>query len=91
VSNDKWVATTQSMRVFDFNHTKFIFSSTLIQIKPIIIEEYYFNILIPGKVILDYIFNDPVVLRFMSFCINSHRNNSCISCGCQWARSFKNG
>jgi hypothetical protein len=54
------------------------------------IEEHYFNILIPGKVILDYVFNNLVVLIFVS-CINGPRNNSCISCGHQQARSFKNG
>jgi hypothetical protein len=40
-----------------------------------------FKILIPDKVILDYIFNDAVVLRYLSLCINDPRNNSCISCG----------
>jgi hypothetical protein len=63
----------------------------LIQIKPITIEEHCFKILIPDKVILDYVFNDPIVLRFMSFYINDSRNNSCISCGSQQVRSFKNG
>jgi hypothetical protein len=53
----------------------------MIGIKPITIEEHYFKILIPDKVILNYIFNDPVVLRFVSFYINGPRNNSCISCG----------
>jgi hypothetical protein len=42
VSKDKWVATTQPMLVFDFNHTKFVFSSTMIGIKPITIEEHCF-------------------------------------------------
>jgi hypothetical protein len=50
-------------------------------IKPIIVKEHYFHILIPSKVILDYVFNDPIVLRFMIICINDPRNNSCISCG----------
>jgi hypothetical protein len=79
------------MRVFDFNHTKFVFSSTMIGIKPITIEEHCFQILIPGNVILDFVFNDLVVHRFMSFYINSPRNNSCISYGRQRVRSFKNG
>jgi hypothetical protein len=35
---------------------------TMIGIKPITIEEHCFKILILGKVILDYVFNDPVVL-----------------------------
>jgi hypothetical protein len=51
VSKDKWVTTTQPIHVFDFNHAKFIFSSTKIGIKPISIEEHCFKILIPGKVI----------------------------------------
>jgi hypothetical protein len=68
------------MLVFDFNYTKLVFSSTKIGIKPITIEEYYFRILIPCKVILDYVINDLIELRFMSFCINGPRNNSCISC-----------
>jgi hypothetical protein len=69
------------MRVFNFNHTKLVFSSTMIGIKPITIEEHYFKILIPGKVTLNYVFNDHVVLRFVSLCINDPCNNSCISCG----------
>jgi hypothetical protein len=81
VSKDKWVATMQSMRVFDFNHTKIVFSSTMIGFKPITVEEHYFHILIPNKAILDYVLSDPVVLRFMTVCINDPRNNSCISCG----------
>jgi hypothetical protein len=43
----------------------------MIGIKSITIKEHYFKILIPGKVILDYVFNDPIVRRFMSFCINA--------------------
>jgi hypothetical protein len=77
--------------MFDFKHTKFIFSSTMVGIKPITIEEHCFKILIPSKVILNYVFNDLIVLRFMSFCINSPRNNSCISCGRQQTRSLNNG
>jgi hypothetical protein len=91
VSKDKWITTMQLMRVFDFNHTKSVFPSTMIGIKPIAIEEHCFDILIPDKVILDYIFNDTVVLRFVSFCINNPSNNTCISCGRQQVRSFKNG
>jgi hypothetical protein len=45
----------------------------MIGIKPITIEEHCFKILIPEKVILDYVFNDLVVFRFMSFCINGPR------------------
>jgi hypothetical protein len=82
VSKDKWVTTTKPMRLFDFNHTKFVFSSTMIGIKPITIKEHCLKILIPGKVILDYVFNDAIILRFVSFCINGPRNNSCISCAC---------
>jgi hypothetical protein len=89
VSKDKWDATTQPMRVFNFNHTKLVFSCTMIGIKPITIKEHYFKILIPDKVILNYVFNDLVVFSFVSLCINDPRNNSCISCGRQWARSFK--
>jgi hypothetical protein len=63
----------------------------MIGIKPITIEEHYFKILIPSKVILDYVFNDPIVPRFMSFWIKNARNNSCISYGHQRTRSFKNG
>jgi hypothetical protein len=44
---------------FDFNHTNLVFSSTMIGIKPITIEEHYFKIIIYGKVILNYVFNDP--------------------------------
>jgi hypothetical protein len=91
VRNDKWVATKQLMCVFDFNHTKLVFSSIMIGIKPITIEEHCFKIIIPDKVILDYIFNDPVVHRFVSLCINDPCNNSCIGCGRQRARSFKDG
>jgi hypothetical protein len=47
----------------------------MIEIKPITIEEHCFKILIPDKVILDYVFNDPVVLRFISLCINGPHNN----------------
>jgi hypothetical protein len=90
VSKDKWVRTTQLVHVFDFNHAIFSFSSTMIGIKLITIEEHYFKILIPNIVILDCVFNDPVVLRFVSFCINDPHNNSCISSGYQRARSFKN-
>jgi hypothetical protein len=63
------------MRVFVFNHTTLVFSSTMIEIKPITIEEHCFKIFIPSKVILDYVFNDPVVLRFISLCINGPHNN----------------
>jgi hypothetical protein len=63
----------------------------MLEIKPITIEQHYFKILIPDKVILDYVFNDPMVLRFVIFCINNPHNNSCISCSHQRARSFKNG
>jgi hypothetical protein len=90
VSKDKWVATTQPIRVFDFNHFKFVFSSTMIGIKPITIKEDNFKLFISDKSILDYVFNDPVILSFISLCINGPRNNSCISCGCQRARSIKN-
>jgi hypothetical protein len=45
----------------------------MIGIKPITIEEHCFKILITDKVILDYVFNDLVVLRFMSFYINGPR------------------
>jgi hypothetical protein len=44
--------------------------------KPITIEEDCFELLIPGKVVLDYIFNDSIVLSFMSFFINNPRNHS---------------
>jgi hypothetical protein len=64
------------MHMFDFNHTKLVFSSNMIGIKPITIDEHFFKILIPGKVILDYVFNDPIVLRFESLCINDPHNNS---------------
>jgi hypothetical protein len=37
--NDKWVATTELIHVFDFNHTKFVLSSTMIGIKLITIIE----------------------------------------------------
>jgi hypothetical protein len=79
------------MYMLDFNHTKFVFSSTMIGIKPITIKEHCFKILIPGKVIVNYVFNDPVLLRFMSFYINNPRNNSYISCVHRRVRSFKNG
>jgi hypothetical protein len=82
VSKDKWVATTQSTHVFDFNHSKIVFVSTRIGIEPITIQEHCFQILIPGKPVLDYVFNDPIELRFMIVRINGSRNNSCISCGC---------
>jgi hypothetical protein len=82
MSKDTWVTTMQPMHVFDINHTKFVFSSTMIGIKLITIEEHYFKILIPDKVILNYVFNNPVVLSFVSFCINNPRNNSYINCGC---------
>jgi hypothetical protein len=58
----------------------------MIGIIPITIEQHYFKILIPGKVILSYVFNDPVVLRFMSLCINDPHNNSYISYGRKRAR-----
>jgi hypothetical protein len=43
----------------------------MIGINSITIKEHCFKILIPGKVILDYVFNDPIVRRFMSFYINA--------------------
>jgi hypothetical protein len=69
------------MHVFDFNHTKIVFSSIMIGIKLITIEEHFFQILIHIKAILNYVFNDSVVLRFMTVCINGPHNNSYISCG----------
>jgi hypothetical protein len=51
----------QLISMFDFNHTKLVFLSTMIEIKPITIEERYFKILIPDKVILDYVFIDSIV------------------------------
>jgi hypothetical protein len=74
--------TTQSTHVFDFNHTKIVFSSAMIGIKPITIKEHCFQILIPGKPVLDYVFNDPIVLRFVTVCIKGSRSNTYISCGC---------
>jgi hypothetical protein len=61
----------------------------MIGIKPITIKEHCFEILIPDKFILNYVFNDPVILRFVSFCINSPYNNSCIGCGRKGRESSK--
>jgi hypothetical protein len=49
VSKDKWVATTQLIRVFDLNHAKLVFLSAMIRIKPITIEEDYLSLLFPAK------------------------------------------
>jgi hypothetical protein len=61
LAKDKCVTTMQLISMFDFNHTKLVFLSTMIEIKPITIEERYFKILIPDKVILDYVFIDSIV------------------------------
>jgi hypothetical protein len=68
------------IHVFDFNHAKLVFLSTIIGVKPITIEEDYFELLIPGKAVLNYVFNDSILLSFVSF-INDPRNHSSISCG----------
>jgi hypothetical protein len=67
---NKWVTTRQPIHMFDFNQTNLVFLSTMIGIKPITIIEQYFKNLIPDKVILNYVFNDPIVLNFVSLCIN---------------------
>jgi hypothetical protein len=62
VCENKSVVAPKPFIVFDFHHAKLVLSSTIIVVKPITIKEDYFKLLIPNKVELKDIANDPIIV-----------------------------